>query len=436
MTKTVKIIGGGLAGCEASYQLAKRNINVELYEMKPRKFSDAHHSENLAEVVCSNSFKSTLLSTASGTLKEEMKIMDSFILKVASDCSVPAGSALAVDRDKFSSEVTRRLENMKNVKIIRGEVKSIDLSEPTIIATGPLTSDTLAEEIQKLLGEEGLHFYDASSPIVDASSIDYSKTFSTSRYQKGDSDYINCPMDKVTYYKFVDELTKATRVELHNFEKSEIFEGCMPIEVMAQRGVDTLRFGPLRPVGLVDNEGKRPFAVVQLRRENAGGDMFNLVGFQTNLTFGEQKRVFSLIPALENAEFVRYGVMHRNTFINSPNHLNSDFSMKKYPLIFFAGQITGVEGYMESTMSGLVAGINMANKLMEKQKIEFNNLTITGALCNYICAKNQNFQPMNANFGILAPLERDIKGKTEKKEAYAKRAIEEMKKIMERDNEH
>lgn len=427
----IKVIGGGLAGCEASYQLAKRGFLVDLYEMKPHNFSPAHHNENLAEVVCSNSFKSTLLSTASGVLKEELKLLDCFLLKVAEKFSVPAGSALAVDREKFSEAVTKELEKFENINIIREEVTKIDTSIPTIIATGPLTSDKLSKEIFSLLEEDGLYFFDASAPIVDASSIDLSKTFSTSRYQKGESDYINCPMDKETYYKFIDELTKATRVELHNFEGTEVFEGCMPVEVMASRGVDTLRYGPLRPVGLLDNEGKRPFAVVQLRRENLEGELYNLVGFQTNLTFPEQKRVFSMIPALENAEFIKYGVMHRNTYINAPKHLNSDFSLKKYENIYFAGQISGVEGYVESIMSGLIAGLSLARKLEGKDKIMFNNLTITGALCNYISAENVDFQPMNANFGILTPLDELIKDKQKRKEAYGIRAINEMSKIKE-----
>jgi len=427
----IKVIGGGLAGCEASYQLAKRGFLVDLYEMKPHNFSPAHHNNNLAEVVCSNSFKSTLLSTASGVLKEELKILDCFLLKIAEKYSVPAGSALAVDREKFSEAVTKELEKFENINIIREEVTKIDTSIPTIIATGPLTSDKLSKEIFNLLEEDGLYFFDASAPIVDASSIDMSKTFSTSRYQKGESDYINCPMDKETYYKFIEELTKATRVELHDFEGTEVFEGCMPVEVMASRGVDTLRYGPLRPVGLLDNEGKRPFAVVQLRRENLEGELYNLVGFQTNLTFPEQKRVFSMIPALENAEFIKYGVMHRNTYINAPKHLNNDFSLKKHDNIYFAGQISGVEGYVESIMSGLIAGLSLARKLEGKDKIVFNNLTITGALCNYISAENVNFQPMNANFGILTPLDELIKDKQKRKEAYGIRSIKEMSKIKE-----
>ena len=432
MKKTkIRIIGGGLAGSEASYQLAKRGFFVELYEMKPHNFSPAHHNENLAEVVCSNSFKSTLLSTASGALKAELNILDCLLLRVAKKFSVPAGSALAVDRELFSKAVTEELQKFDNVKIIREEVKSIDVEQPTIIATGPLTSDGLTDCICELLGEEGLHFFDASAPIIDANSIDLSKTFTTSRYQKGESDYINCPMNKEEYYQFIEALQNANKVTLHDFEGTEVFEGCMPIEVMAQRGVDTLRYGPLRPVGLLDNEGKRPFAVVQLRRENVEGLLYNLVGFQTNLTFPEQKRVFSMIPALANAEFIKYGVMHRNTYINSPKHLNNDFSMKKHENIYFAGQLSGVEGYVESIMSGLIAGISLANKLQGKEKIKFNNLTITGALCNYISSENIDFQPMNANFGILTPLDELIKDKQKRKEEYSKRAINEMLKIKE-----
>ena len=431
MKQTIRVIGGGLAGSEASYQLAKRGFNVELYEMKPLKFSPAHSNKDLAEIVCSNSLKSVLLSTASGCLKAELEELDCLLLRIAKQCAVPAGSALAVDRELFSRNVTNALEKFDNIKIIHQEVCEIDTSIPTMIATGPLTSDSLSDQIKKLLGEDGLHFYDASAPIVSASSIDKSKTFTTSRYQKGESDYINCPFTKEEYYNFVDELVNAKRVNLHEFEKSDIFEGCMPVEVMASRGKDSLRFGPLRPVGLLDNNGKRPFAVLQLRRENVEGELYNLVGFQTNLTFPEQKRVFSLIPALENAEFVKYGVMHRNTYINSPKHLNSDFSMKKYPNICFIGQISGVEGYVESIMSGLIGAICLANRLDGKKKIEFNNKCIIGALCNYIALENVNFQPMNANFGILAPLEETVKDKQQRKEEYSKRAIEQIKKMKE-----
>lgn len=431
---TIKIYGAGLAGSEASYQLAKRGFNVELYEMKPVRFSPAHSNPSLAEIVCSNSFKSELLSTASGCLKAELELLDCLLLRIAKENAVPAGSALAIDREKFSGAVTKTLESFPNIKIIREEVKEIDTSVPTIIATGPLTSDALALQIKALLGEESLYFYDASAPIVDASSILKEKTFTTSRYQKGDSDYINCPMNKGEYYAFVHELVSAERAKLHDFEKSEVFEGCMPVEIMASRGEDTLRFGPLRPVGLLDNDGKRPYAVVQLRKENSAGELYNLVGFQTNLTFGEQKRVFSMIPALANADFVKYGVMHRNTFVNAPKHLNSDFSMKKYPNIYFAGQISGVEGYVESIMSGLVASISLARRLDEMPKIEFNNKCIIGAICQYLVAPNENFQPMNANFGILEPLQEKVKDKQKRKESYSLRAIEEIKKIKENYN--
>lgn len=429
--QTIKIYGGGLAGAEASYQLAKRGFNVELYEMKPARFSPAHSNTNLAEIVCSNSFKSDLLSTASGCLKAELEQLDCLLLRVARENSVPAGSALAIDRDKFSTAVTNELEKFDNIKIIRKEVSEINPEVPTIIATGPLTSDGLSTEIRKLLDEESLHFYDASAPIVDASSILKEKTFTESRYQKGESDYINCPMNKDEYYAFIHELVNAERAKLHEFEKSEVFEGCMPVEIMATRGEDTLRFGPLRPVGLLDKDGKRPYAVVQLRKENTAGELYNLVGFQTNLTFGEQKRVFSMIPALANAEFVKYGVMHRNTFINAPKHLNNDFSMKKYPNIYFAGQISGVEGYVESIMSGLIASISLARRLDGLQKIEFNNKCIIGAICEYLTTENTNFQPMNANFGILAPLEIKEKDKQKRKEAYSLRAINEIRKIKE-----
>ena len=428
----IKIIGGGRAGCEAAYQLSKRGFKVDLYEMKPLKFSPAHSSENLAEIVCSNSFKSTLLSTASGCLKAELEILDCLLLKIAKECSVPAGSALAIDRHLFSQKVTDYINNDKNINVIHQEVTAIDTSVPTIIATGPLVSDSLAKAINKLLGEDdSLHFFDASAPIVDADSIDYTKTFTTSRYQKGESDYVNCPMNKEEYYSFVKELTNADRVTLHDFEKSEIFDGCMPIEVMASRGTDTLRFGPLRPVGLLDNDGKRPYAVVQLRKENSAGELYNLVGFQTNLTFGEQKRVFSMIPALAKAEFIKYGVMHRNSFINSPKHLNNNFQMKKYPLIYFAGQISGVEGYVESIASGLIASVSLAKMLDRTGKIEFNNKCIIGALANYISSENVDFQPMNANFGILEPLENPLKDKQLRKEQYSQRAIDEMRKIKE-----
>lgn len=427
----VNIIGAGLAGCEAAYQLAKRGFAVCLHEMKPVKFSPAHHEDTFAEIVCSNSLKSEELSTASGTLKKEIELLDSLALKVAREVRVPAGSALAVDRKLFSQRMTEEIKKLDNVEISIGEVKEIDPTYPTIIATGPLTSDNLSKAIFKLLDDESLYFFDASAPIIDASSIDYSKTFSSGRYGKGESDYINCPMNKDEYYNFVHELTSATRVELHDFENTSVFEGCMPVEVMASRGEDTLRFGPLRPVGLLGKDGKRPFAVVQLRRENTASELYNIVGFQTNLTFGEQKRVFSMIPALNNAEFVKYGVMHRNTYINSPKHLCADFSMKKYPFVFFAGQISGVEGYVESIASGLIAGINMARKLKGQESLRLSTETILGSLSKHISTGTPNFQPMNANFGILEPLGQVIKDKSQKKLAYSNRAVDNIIKLVE-----
>ncbi len=431
MTK-VNVIGLGLAGAEACYQLAKRNILVDAFEMKPTKFSPAHTKETFAEIVCSNSFKSDLTSTASGCLKAEMRELDSFVLKCAEKAKVPAGSALAVDRDKFSEIVTEELLKMEGITVHREEVISLDLTKPTIIATGPLTSDALSEELQKVLGEGNLHFFDASAPIVDGETIDKTKSFTAGRYGKGESDYVNLPMNKDEYYAFVDALVSAEKAELHSFEKKEIFDGCMPIEVMASRGVDTLRYGPLRPVGLRDNDGNKPFAVVQLRRESTEGELYNIVGFQTNLKWGEQKRVFSMIPALKEAEFVKYGVMHRNSYICSPKHLNYDFSLKNHPLIFIAGQLSGVEGYMESTASGLIAAISMAQKINGKTIAILPKTTIIGAISNYlVSADSENFQPMNANFGILPPLDVKIKDKTLKKQEYSNRAIFDLKQYKE-----
>lgn len=420
--KQAIVIGGGLAGCEATWQLAKRGIAVTLYEMKPKKFSPAHHLNSLGEIVCSNSFKATDLSTASGLLKAELEKLDSIVLKIAKLCAVPAGGALAVDRNQFSEKLDAFIRSLNNVTIINEEVTNF-CTQNTIIATGPLTSESLANKISEFLGQSNLHFFDASAPIIDATSIDYSKTFNSSRYDKGESDYINCPLNKEEYYNFVNELINAKRVQLHEFEKQEIFEGCMPIEIMAQRGEDCLRFGPLKPVGLKDKNGQRPFAVVQLRKENISGSLYNLVGFQTNLTFGEQKRVFSLIPALENAEFIKFGVMHRNSFINAPKFLNKDFSIKGHNTLFIAGQLSGVEGYMESTMSGLVAGISLANKLNNNAQIEFPKETMIGAIINYLTSNNYNFQPMNANFGILPAIDEKIKDKTERKLQKSKRAL-------------
>lgn len=432
----VNVIGLGLAGSEAVYQLAKRGILVDAYEMKPTKFSPAHESENFAEIVCSNSFKSDDLGTASGCLKAEMRELDSLILKCAEKTKVPAGSALAIDRDKFSELVTSEIKKLKGVTIHTEEVTKIDLSVPTIIATGPLTSDALSSEIIKLLGEDNLHFYDASAPIIDGSTIIKEKTFTAGRYGKGESDYINCPMNKDEYYKFIDELVSAEKIELHSFEKKEIFDGCMPVEVMASRGRDTLRFGPLRPVGLLDNDGNRPYAVVQLRKESTENELYNIVGFQTNLKFGEQKRVFSLIPALADADFVKYGVMHRNSYICAPKYLNADFSVKGYDNLYISGQLSGVEGYMESTASGLVAGIALANKMLGKSIAMLPKTTIIGAVVNYlVTASAVNFQPMNANFGILPPLDEKIKDKALKKLAYSNRAINDIKLYKENNND-
>ena len=451
MEKNITIIGGGLAGSEAAYQIAKRGIKVKLYEMKPSKFSPAHSNCNLAEIVCSNSFKSNLITNASGLLKEELRQLDSLLIKIADEVQVPAGQALAVDREKFAEEVTKRLEQFANIEVIRQEVgKEISVKQLAengivIIATGPLTSESVSKEIQELTGEGKLYFYDAAAPIVEKNSINMNIGFYGDRYKQergkeesidewrtrlekeNENSYINLPMNKEEYEKFYGELINAKVVELHNFEKKEIFEGCMPVEVMAKRGIDTLRFGPLKPVGFTDlRTGKRPYAIVQLRQDNTEGNLFNIVGFQTNLKFGEQKRVFSLIPGLENAEFIKYGVMHRNTFINSPELLDNTYNLKKNSNIYFAGQITGVEGYVESIASGLVAGINAClnlkgNKI--KCKAVFPNETVIGALANYISTPNKNFQPMNANFGILPELDEKIKDKKLRYEKMAERSL-------------
>lgn len=457
MQDYITVIGGGLAGCEAAYQIAKRGIKVKLYEMKPVKFSPAHSNTNLAEIVCSNSFKSNLHTNACGLLKEELRLLDSILIKTADKVAVPAGQALAVDREKFAEEITKQIESLENVEIVREEVgksgnKSLNQlaeEEIVIIATGPLTSDNLSKEIRELTGDEGLHFYDAAAPIIEKESIDMNIAFWGDRYSQergkdeeieawkeriknsSENNYINLPMNKEEYEKFWNELVNAEVVELHNFEKREIFEGCMPIEVMAKRGIDTLRFGPLKPVGFTDiRTGKRPYALVQLRQDNSEGNLFNMVGFQTNLKYGEQKRVFRLIPGLENAEFVKYGVMHRNTFINSPELLDETYNLKKNNNIFFAGQITGVEGYVESIASGLVAGINAVLKFSSTLKQNFPKETMIGALSNYIATENKNFQPMNANFGILPPLEEKIKDKKLKYGKLADRAIESIRAII------
>lgn len=424
MEKIVKVIGAGLAGCEAAYQLSKRGIKVKLYEMKPKKFSPAHSDENLAEIVCSNSFKSNLKTNACGLLKEELRMLGSLLIHIADEVKVPAGQALAVDRELFSKRVTQEIEKIDNIEIIRKEVTSIDVDEYTIIATGPLTSDVLYKEIQNLIKEDSLHFYDAAAPIIEKDSIDMNIAFYGDRYGKGDSSYINLPMNEEEYKTFYNELINADVVTLHEFEKREIFEGCMPVEVMAKRGEDTLRYGPLKPVGFLDpRTEKRPYAIVQLRQDNSAKTLYNMVGFQTNLKYGEQKRVFSMIPGLKNAEFVKYGVMHRNTFINSTKLLDETYCMKNNEKIYFAGQITGVEGYVESIASGLVSAINLANKLNGKERLTFDRENMIGALSKYISTENDKFQPMNANFGILPPLEMKIKDKMERYEKMSERSI-------------
>ncbi len=435
MTQTeVTVVGGGLAGSEAAYYLASHGIKTTLIEMKPKKFTPAHESENFGELVCSNSLKSNdVYANACGLLKEEMRLLGSMVIEAADNTKVPAGAALAVDREKFSAYITEKLKTCPNLTIVSEEVKRLPEMEKDgdrylIIATGPLTSDALSEEIKNFTGG-GLHFYDASAPIVSAESVDMSCAFTGDRYGKGTGDYINCPMTKEEYYAFVDALLSAERAQLHEFEKGEIFEGCMPIEVMASRGKDTLRFGTLKPVGLFDEDGKRHYAVLQLRKEDGGGRTYNLVGFQTNLKFSEQKRVFSMIPALKHADFLRYGVMHRNTYIQSPDVLNSDFSFKNNRRIYFAGQITGVEGYVESAMSGLLTAIHITDEILKRPTHVFDERTVCGALEKYISTPTKDFQPMNANFGILASLPVRIKDKKERYKALAERALETIKQM-------
>ena len=446
MKDYITIIGGGLAGSEAAYQIAKRGIKVRLYEMKPIKYSPAHTNENLAEIVCSNSFKSNLLTNACGLLKEELRRLDSLLIKIADDTSVPAGQALAVDRNVFSERVTKELEKNPLIEIIHEEVTDIvSMANEgiVIVATGPLTSERLANQIQELTGEDKLYFYDAAAPIITKESIDFNIAFYGDRYsqeKKKDEteeqwrerqkleqkDYINLPMNKEEYEYFYKELIEAEVVTLHEFEKREIFEGCMPIEVMASRGIDTLRFGPLKPVGFDDPRTvRRPYAVVQLRQDDRMAELYNIVGFQTNLKFAEQKKVFSLIPGLENAEFIKYGVMHRNTYLNSTILLDETYNLKSNNNIYFAGQITGVEGYVESISSGLVAALNSVAQLKEEDKSVFSEYTMIGALAKYISTENSKFQPMNANFGILPELE----GKRirDKKERYMKLAQRSLK---------
>lgn len=421
----VTVIGAGLAGSEAAWQLAKRGINVKLYEMRPVKKSPAHHTDYFAELVCSNSLRGNSLENAVGLLKEEMRRLDSLILACADANAVPAGGALAVDRKGFSGMITSKLSEHPNVEIIKGEVTHIPEDKFTIIATGPLTSDAMAEEIKKLTGQEYFYFYDAAAPIVSADSLDYSTVFRASRYDKGEAAYLNCPMDKDEYERFYQALVEAERVPLKEFEKEIFFEGCMPVEEMASRGIRTLLFGPLKPVGLTDpRTGKRPYAVVQLRQEDVRGELYNIVGFQTHLKWNDQKRVFGMIPGLENAEFVRFGVMHRNTFINSPKLLSPTLQLKAVPNLLFAGQMTGVEGYVESAAMGLVAGLNAGRLYDGQAPCVFPEETAHGALCRYITtAETKNFQPMNVNFGLLPPLPETIKDKKLRYRTIAERAL-------------
>lgn len=423
----ITIIGAGLAGCEAAWQIAGRGVPVELIEMKPVKKSPAHHSDGFAELVCSNSLKAARTDSAAGLLKAEMRRLGSLCLSAADTCAVAAGGALAVDRDVFSEYITEKIRRHPLIKITTAVQEKIPDKGIVIIATGPLTDGALAEEIGRLCEGGNLSFFDAAAPIVTADSIDFSKAFFASRYGRGEGDYINCPMNKEEYDEFYNELIAAKPAELKSFDHPvNVYEGCMPIEILAKRGKDSIRFGPLKPVGLTDpRTGHRPWAVVQLRRENAAGSLYNLVGFQTNLKFGEQKRVFSMIPGLENAEFIRYGVMHRNTFINSPEILNSDLSLKQDGRIFFAGQLTGVEGYMESAACGIVAGINAVRRLKAEQPLVLPQFTMTGALLGYICDQTvTDFQPMGANFGILPPLDIKLRDKRERYQALSERSLD------------
>jgi len=421
---TVKVIGAGLAGAEAAWQLAQRGMQVQLYEMKPEKKSPAHHTDSFAELVCSNSLRGDRLENAVGLLKEELRRMGSLILSCAEATRVEAGGCLAVDREGFSKLVTEKIRKHPNITVIEEEVTEVP-EGPVIIATGPLTSDAMSEAIGKYFGADYLHFFDAAAPLVTAESIDMEKAWWQSRYDRGTPDYINCAMNKEEYEAFLKELISAEEAEVHGFEDKNVFEGCMPVEVMARRGQDTLRFGPLKPVGLVDpNTGKEPYAVVQLRQDNAAKSVFNLVGFQTHLKFGEQKRVFSMIPALRNAEFVRYGVMHRNTFLQSPKLLDRYYADRRNPLVAFAGQMTGVEGYVESAASGFLAAVAMAAKVQGRELPDFPKTTAIGALGLYISDESiEHFQPMNVNFSIIAPLEQRIRKKAEKNLAIANRAL-------------
>lgn len=423
----VTVIGAGLAGCEAAHQLSRRGIKVDLIEMKPEKMSPAHKSRNFAELVCSNSLKAARVDSAAGLLKEEMRRFGSVCLEAADKSSVAAGGALAVDRDIFSEYITEKIKSDPNINVVNSVATEIPKDGVTVIATGPLTDGELSEKISQLTGSENLSFFDAAAPIVTAQSIDLDIAFAASRYGKGTDDYINCPMNKEEYDAFYKELINAESAPVKDFDRPiNVYEGCMPVEVLAKRGEDSIRFGPLKPVGLRDpRTGQRPWAVVQLRRENAQGSLYNLVGFQTNLKFPEQKRVFSMIPGLKNAEFMRYGVMHRNSFINSPKLLNKNLSLKINPNIFFAGQLSGVEGYMESAASGIIAGINAAAHILKEDGLILPEYSMIGALLGYICDESvENFQPMGTNFGILPPLDTKIRDKRERYMALARRSLD------------
>jgi methylenetetrahydrofolate--tRNA-(uracil-5-)-methyltransferase len=427
----INVIGAGLAGSEAAWQIAKQGINVRLFEMKPHKKTPAHHSDTFAELVCSNSLRSDMLENAVGLLKEELRRLGSLIIECADETRVPAGGALAVDREGFSKAVTDKILKNPLIEVINEEVTILCKDDITIVATGPLTSDKLADEIAKLIGDDRLYFFDAAAPIVRLDSINMDIAFKASRYDKGEADYINCPMNKEEYLKFYEALINAETVELKEFEDNRVFEGCMPIETMAKRGVDTIRFGPLKPVGLIDPKtGKESYAIVQLRQDDKAATLYNIVGFQTHLKWGEQKRVFRMIPGLEKAEFERYGVMHRNTFINSPALLDNVYRLKKQPNLFFAGQMTGVEGYVESTASGFVAGINAARQLNGQEDFIFPSSTAIGSLARYISNPGTaKFQPMNVNFGIIDPLNERIRNKKERYRTVANRALETIEKL-------
>lgn len=429
--KKVKVIGAGLAGCEAAWQLSKRGICVELIEMKPKKKSPAHSTDGFAEIVCSNSLKSNDITNACGLLKQELRMLGSLLIECADACRVEAGTALAVDRDLFSERVTKAIKGNSLIEVSNCLCDEVPKSD-CIVATGPLTDSALTESITRLTGSEFLYFFDAAAPIVLKDSIDFSSAFYASRYNKGSADYINCPMNKEEYIRFYEALINAKRAEVKDFESDAVFEGCMPVEIMAERGEDTLRFGPLKPVGLVDDRTKaKNYAVLQLRKETLSEEMYNLVGFQTHLTFSEQKRVFGLIPALANAEYVRYGVMHRNMFLNAPSLLDESYMLKGSDNVYFAGQISGVEGYVESIASGMIAGINLAAKMLGQESLVFSDETVIGALARYISkADATHFQPMNSNFAIVRPLNEIIKDKAKKKQAYADRSLACIDKII------